>query len=574
MRGTALVEKLDASLKLCSVTFSDGTVIETKNIDLMVLVGPNNSGKSECLRDIQRLSSGGSKTVVISSAEFERTGDVESIRCLLDRRFSSLHQNGDTLYSFWGVQIWEQSIDNQWSNQLGDLSKLFVSHLSTDERLSDSNPVKAVNFRKGAVSHPIHIMQYDTDVEDRTSEQFQRAFGVDLLVDRFGGSDVGLLAGERPKKALGEDRVDASYRDKVDAVTNALEKQGDGMRAFATIVSRVLAIDTATMILIDEPEAFLHPPQVKMLGEFLASSIPEGRQVFVATHSRDFLMGAVASKRRKTLIARMIRDGDINRPHILDQGLAVDMSKDAVMRHSSVLDGVFHERVILCEADADCMFYSAVLQVLVGAKQKLPDVLFAQSGGKHKMPLILRSLTGLRVPTDVIIDIDALNDENFFRNLFEQTGGTWTDIQSAFKQVCESVNAIHGVTKTLDLQKYFTEKIVPQDPGSRIGREHRSNLNAIFVDASPWGRLKRAGVAELPNGQPTQSFEQLYQQCSNVGIWLVRVGELEGFCKSVGNKGQRWAQEVIESKDLARDSELSAAREFINAVWRQTDKPV
>ena len=550
-----------------SITFSNGVQINTSNLSLFVLVGPNNSGKSEFLREIERLAAGPDSPVVLSSASFSRSGESNTIEGHLERRFFSQRQNGNNLFNIWGNPLWSQSVKGQWDGQLGTLSKLFVSRISTDERLSDSNPVNSVDLRSGAATHPIHLMQFDPNLESAASAQFYRAFNLDLLVDRFGGSKVGLLVGNRPEFGPGEDRISTSYREKIDASTNALEKQGDGMRAFATIVSRVLALDTASVILIDEPEAFLHPPQVKMLGEFLATKVPTGKQVVVASHSRDFIVGAISESTSNMAIARLVREGNENVPNLLPHKLAEEISKDALMRHSSVLDGIFHERVIICEADADSMFYQSILQSLATREDALLDVLFVQSGGKQKMPYILRSLMGLGVPTDVIVDIDALNDETFFKKLFEQAGGVWADIQNLYSQVTQGVTSIAGVTKNRDLQQYFAEKIATTEPSDDISRDHKSALNRIFSDSSPWGRIKRAGAAALPNGQPSQNFEELFDACSSVGIWLVKVGEMEGFCKSIGNKGQRWVQKVLETKDIATDPELENARQFMTAIW-------
>jgi len=49
------------------------------------------------------------------------------------------------------------------------------------------------------------------------------------------------------------------------------------------------------------------------------------------------------------------------------------------------------------------------------------------------------------------------------------------------------------------------------------------------------------------------------------GIFIVEVGELEGFVKSIGNHGPKWVNEVL-IKDLINDPELSIAREFIKEV--------
>ena len=47
------------------------------------------------------------------------------------------------------------------------------------------------------------------------------------------------------------------------------------------------------------------------------------------------------------------------------------------------------------------------------------------------------------------------------------------------------------------------------------------------------------------------------------------VGEMEGFCKSIGGHGPRWVQEVLENRDLADDPELETARRFVHEIWER-----
>lgn len=74
---------------------------------------------------------------------------------------------------------------------------------------------------------------------------------------------------------------------------------------------------------------------------------------------------------------------------------------DPLLRYSNVLDGLFHDAVVLCEGDADCRYYSAVLDQLPStgedqANTREPQYLFTHSGGKARMPsvVITRNMKG------------------------------------------------------------------------------------------------------------------------------------------------------------------------------------
>ena len=67
-----------------------------------------------------------------------------------------------------------------------------------------------------------------------------------------------------------------------------LHEQGDGMRSFILVLINAI-ISNYSIVFIDEPEAFLHPPQAQLLGKILSKDLPLERQLFLATHSEDFL---------------------------------------------------------------------------------------------------------------------------------------------------------------------------------------------------------------------------------------------------------------------------------------------
>ena len=54
-----------------------------------------------------------------------------------------------------------------------------------------------------------------------------------------------------------------------------LDEQGDGFRSYVGVVLSVLLSEGRT-ILLDEPEAFLHPMQARRLGAWLAEQIATG----------------------------------------------------------------------------------------------------------------------------------------------------------------------------------------------------------------------------------------------------------------------------------------------------------
>ena len=110
----------------------------------------------------------------------------------------------------------------------------------------------------------------DDKLAERISGHFRHAFGQDLFPFRAGGSQFPLYVGVKPEKATGEDELTKSFVQRVKAQATTLDSQGDGMRSFATVLLYVLVADNHSIQFLDEPEAFLHPPQARLVGELIA----------------------------------------------------------------------------------------------------------------------------------------------------------------------------------------------------------------------------------------------------------------------------------------------------------------
>src|SRR6202035_5048673 len=176
---------------------------------------------------------------------------------------------------------WGQAIQG---SGLGDLVSLIAVYLTTERRLSAANNTASINFSIEPATLPLHHLYESDDLEKKLSRLFRQAFDFDLVVNRAAGSQVMLHFGAVPA-APGGDRVARAYRDAVRELPT-IQSQGDGIRAFVGVLLHVLVVDR-DIILIDEPEAFLHPPQAGLLGRMLATETPDPRQLFVATHSSD-----------------------------------------------------------------------------------------------------------------------------------------------------------------------------------------------------------------------------------------------------------------------------------------------
>jgi hypothetical protein len=329
----------------------------------------------------------------------------------------------------------------------------------------------------------------------------------------------------------------------------------------------MLAPSTQSVLLLDEPEAFLHPPQARLLGEFIANERPGNAQLFVATHSADVLQGLLNAAPEHLRVLRIQREGAVNRVKELDRSRTQEIGADPLMKFSSVMSGIFHQRVIVCEADADCMFYTSILDLPSVHGEHHPDVLFTQGGGKSRMSSIVEALRALDVTVDVVADMDILNDEVVLKRIVEALGGEWATIQAHAGPLVVAIEQHKPWLTSGEVAKGIRDVVDKAPEGGEFPKCLRAQITAPFKKASPWDAIKDAGQAAIPAGEATSHYRELQRLCSDCGLWIVPVGELEGFCKSVGGHGPGWVQQVIEGRDLAKDEELRRARDFVCKLW-------
>ena len=555
------------------ITFSDGTTIHLDPADIVVLVGPNNAGKSAALRELGDVFARDRQSTVLLSYETRKVGSKGDFAQHVDQHTQTKFANNTWTVSGYKLNHVSRLLDLEsfWPDRLEPFKSLFCLNMPAETRIGDSDPAPSINTQDEPLQHPIHLLIDDDELELKISEHFHRAFQSDLILDRTLSRTISLLVGIRPIPDIEqrEDRLSKTYQGKVHASTTPLVQQGDGMRSFASVILHLLAPTNASILLLDEPEAFLHPPQARLLGEIMATEKAAGAQLFVATHSSDVLQGLVNVHPDRLRLVRMQRDGNINRVKELDKGLVKQISSSPLMNYSSVISGVFHERVIVCESDSDCMFYRTILDLNEVHGDGQPDVLFIHANGKDRIAALAEILIALDVQVDVIADIDVLRDEAGLKRMVTALGGDWSRIEPGARNVRTAIDASKPSLSIDQVKESVRSELTLDLPDSEPERHLRSRIDAVFRHSSPWDALKQSGESAIPKGQATQKFQEMLGLCREAGLWIVPVGEMEGFCRSIGGHGPNWVQQVIEQRTLATDENLAAARAFVREIWER-----
>lgn len=557
-----LYERSMIRAHISKLTFSSGLKVALRADSVLVILGPNNSGKTATLADIRSfLRRSADHHLVLRDLQLDRSSELADIKALIQE-----FRDANGSYSLPGFSFHENNLSSWWTEEsrtVGPfLSGQLLSDLTTRTRLADCDPPPAFDARNHFnASHPFQYMYRNPELEAKTSAVFRRAFKQDLVLHRASGTTIPVYVGDRPALKPGEDRISLSFLERVEKLSR-LEQQGDGIRSFVSIVARVLTEDRSIQ-LIDEPEAFLHPPQARLVSECVASH-GGGRQTIIATHSSDVVQGLLSSHADRVSVVRLSRKDGPPTASYLPTGKVAELWKDPILRFSNILDGLFHEGVIVTESDADCRFYEALANVSVPGERR-PDLHYTYSGGKDRLPVVVAALAGLKVPTATVVDFDVLNNDQPLARIVEAHGGDWSAIESDWKAVRDAVEVKEAFLGGDQFRGDVTAQLRSYPNAVAVPKEVLREIRKLTRRASPWDNIKDAGLAAIAKGESTVTASRLLATLRGLGIFVVPQGEMEGFCRSIGGHGPRWVEEALK-RDLANDAELNDARSFISGI--------
>ncbi|RYJ19009.1 hypothetical protein C5Y41_18055 [Rahnella variigena] len=545
------------SVYLNKITFFNGQELTLNSQDTLLIVGPNNSGKSQTLRDITSIiSNGPANKSVVESIELIKIGSLDQFRKHMEKESSLLenyYYHGQTkLHSSW-VRQWE------YKNRLDELTGIFLKNITAKERLNICEQQNSIAPGEQKTK-PQHLLYDNSDLMNEVSELFKKAFNKSLSFDYRGGSKLPIHVIDNCVLDDIKDRVSNDYINKLREFP-LLNQQGDGVKSYAGILFETIAFKY-NISLIDEPEAFLHPPQMRKLGQTLAENVKG--QLIIATHSSDIMRGFLEGTKGNLRIIRIQRDNVANKIHEVNQEAIKELWSKPNLKYSNALDSIFHEQVIICEDDSDCRVINFVADYISENESViLPDTSFVPSGGKHAIAGIAKILRLSGVPVKAIYDFDLISERNTLATALDAFGADKKEeILSLWTQINSEVTQKNKSLSNEEIKKLLIETISTCD----ADLISKTKIEDIFKQKKPWNEVKLHGINGLPKGNIRNTFKIFNKCLKEIGIYLIPVGEIENFSPETGSHGPKFVTSFLSTRNLA-DSELTPLRDFVKDVY-------
>ncbi|SHK56144.1 ATP-dependent nuclease [Chryseobacterium polytrichastri] len=535
-----------------SITLKNKSEINIGKIS--VLVGPNNVGKSQTLRDIQQTMDNGkmSQKILIDKITFETptkfediffnlkvTDSTNNIGYKVVRGIKNNLSQKDQYEFNWESMKQQLEREKNIDFTLGNISKFKVSFLDSSTRLNLVKTSTSFNPEKEEPSNLLQNLYIDNNNDKLLRDAFYNSFEMDIKLDYSGLRDFCL----RVAKEFEEIPEDPRKAFPIFNKYNKIDNQGDGFRSFAGIILSLL-FSKDRIILLDEPEAFLHPAQARFLGKWIADNSDNFTgQLLISTHNSNFLSGLLQSD-KKVDIYRLNRVDDNTSFNLIPSEATENLSKSPMLSSQRILEAIFHKGVIVCEADADRIVYQSVSTLLFNNQ----EVLFVHSHNKQTLKDVAKLLKDTKIPVGVICDIDLLNDETDFKNLIlSVTNNTVSEaLTIKRREIADSINN----SNEEELLKNIQEKIIEFQEQLKNG-EHRLGgaigaINRIRKETSKWSIPKSNGINGFEESIQTTVIS-LIHELNELNIFLVPVGELEGWIDVGTKRKNKWIIKALDS---------------------------
>ena len=548
-----------------------------------VFVGANNCGKTQLLKDmIAYITGQDNQTVILNEMDISYP---ENWNSFIEAYPISINEaNGSTQFKYisttldkepssYTINNYPATIESWLQNNKQQFRKAtgigLVTYLNTDNRLRLAMSQSVQNIhQKGAKNVLEALYLSGRNSTENVRKIIKEILNVDVYLD---STNLGML-----QCKIGDDfsKISPNAQDAYTQLQKypLLDTQGDGIRSVLGIIAAIISIHKP-IILLDEPEAFLHPPQAMKLGSIISEIIDDNQQIFISTHSADFLKGLLSTTRDASII-HLKRDSKNNTTaNELDSKTLNQLITDPLLSSSRVLEGMFYKCVVATEADADTVFYQRMFQ-----KISSDEIHFVNAHNKQTLKKLIEPYNNLGIKFAMIADADVIRDKHDFQNLLSITDNT--ELQTEILALRDEIYRYFQSKNKYDLLLELKEKTqelcssplpVSSDTPEKIESalfDFRSSLKKLRDNSDELADFKEKGYLCLPESLKPL-FNNLWDKCSKIGLFIVRTGELESWLVDYGiNKTANKSKWIITALDKLFDIEYDNSKE----IWKFMDE--
>lgn len=505
-----------SSLKIDQIVFKEQG-ITCKVPRVLLIVGPNGSGKTLALSEIHRLLRYGNHQTNTPEIVSDLSLKAPQNRVELSTLIASIL-----------FRTVANDPNNNWvlaCSDSGDITEVPINLAHFDNRSPD-DAIRDINLRQhlmdafcvfprlhsityclqnkkmqimNADVRPENIHQYflkHPNRKEKVNKLLKSTFNKTICIEPINNGELRLVigTGEPPETSIAINpsrQMEQYYRQ-----CKSFERFGDGFRVFVGLITLVFASDHK-ILLLDEPEIYLHAPLIRRLARELVNEFTDrDGTVLAATHSSDFIAGCL-DVTDDIAIVRLTYSQESNAAtvSIIEHSLLKRFIDHPVLRNIDALPGLFYESVVIVEGQGDKVAYSEVNRKLNRHSKGIRDTLFISAMGKTNLHSISEPFIKSGIPTATICDFDVFLRKVSINNL-------------------KAITALQSASSTQSLSTEIDSCVA-------------------ILQNYPTDQIKQNGLMVL-NATDASRVRVLLSKLWTFGVFVVPFGELESWFSMMG----------------------------------------
>lgn len=271
---------------------------------------------------------------------------------------------------------------------------------------------------------------------------------------------------------------------------------------------------TRTLLLIDEPELYLHPQAIEQVRVALKELAKEGYQVLFSTHSP--MMVTSEDVHSAILIRKTTEKGTYSRKRVED---AIDEIIDDAPKQLELMFSLgnssqilFSERVLLAEGKTEHKVFPKIFEVISGNTLGIHKCALIGQGGGGNTYKSMSVLKAMDIPVKAIVDLDYAFIGAIQNGLLSQDH---EDLVT-----CRTIFSLFEEEGKLKLNNGL-----PTNKGK---------TNEMYTSNQAFEEMAKEPCA-------IDAINRLHEELKSKNIWLWKKGAIEIHCGLEGKKEIHWA---------------------------------
>lgn len=310
-----------------------------------------------------------------------------------------------------------------------------------------------------------------------------------------------------------------------DGIETPLENKGSGLQSLIMIELFKFyckVFNQSSLLILEEPELFLHPHAKRMLSDILNDFIEDNKnQIIITTHSEEFIhnidienINVIRKTTNGTKKSRIVKE---------NYGDGKELQKLKIELQHKNAEMFFAEKVILVEGEEQILIPEIVKNIYGKNILNNNDISIIKVGGKTYFGIYRKVLNELKIKNYIIADYDIIN-RGIDRLLNDDEKHKLGEIRTKLQETLKNNKKIKKEMESRDWESLVNilDKIVKE-------KQYDNELDEIWTTFK--NRIhEKCKLKDLDQEIKKEISDFILDMYKN-GIFIMKKGELEDYYK-------------------------------------------